>query len=77
MVHLSRERDNMNPGPRLITQIAIGNCEGSPFVVALCNDGTAWKLMHDDRWAALPRIPQGEAPDVGPRKGAVRFDRLG
>lgn len=59
---------------RSIIQIAIGDCDGSPFVVALCNDGTAWKLMHDDRWAALPRIPQGEAPDVGPKKGAIKWE---
>jgi hypothetical protein len=68
------------PYNRYATTFDHPNCDRrlrrqGPFVVALCNDGTAWKLMHDDRWAALPRIPQGEAPDVGSRKGAIKWGR--
>ena len=56
------------PNARVITQIAMGDCEGSPLIVALCNDGTAWKLVVHDEWVALPRIPQpGETKAAVPR----------
>jgi hypothetical protein len=48
---------------RVIVQIA-----GDNYVVALCNDGTAFRLKIDGEtwrrlWIQLPEIPQPEKPE--------------
>lgn len=42
---------------RYIVQIAMCGSDSDPFVVAVCNDGSAWKLLVSERWERLPKIP--------------------
>ena len=49
---------------RKIIQIATAYTENSIYpsrILALCNDGTLWRLTNDgEKWIKLPNIPQDE-----------------
>ena len=55
----------MNNQPRKVIQIATLFDDRNPQLIALCDDGTMWKLdvqMQRDEWRTVKPIPQGGRP---------------
>lgn len=50
---------------RIVQMIEVADPSGSfeqSHIIALCNDGSMWKLYLDKNWHRLPDIPKGEKP---------------